>query len=1137
MACMRRFSLSLLLALFWLILARSVWCAPATNWTWIWTPDGTHPSETLFFRERFRLTKKPLSARLLITADDSFTAYLNERKTPVARGNDWTTVLEFDLTSQVRAGDNLLAIEVRNTGGAGGLLYKLIVQMPGGKTLSVFSNARVHVNRRVPPLWTLFAVDDSNWPRAVEIAPPNKGPWGKLRGAPVPDPSRLTRLWDMRAGAAPGEDPYSRPRNVGDRMLLCASVSSPTEMQILSSAGFTLFQTDSDHLSTEETAPNKWDFREADLARQTVHNLGLDWCYFPHEAFPPPWYRQSVPFTRIQCLEHQQPVQAFSPWEPGWADFIDNGYKAIAREFGAKETGKGSSKPVGSGVSALYVGVHGDYGEAGLLMGGRVSVPGQREDWQRRFGNLHDHLGWWCNDPLARADFRAQMLKKYGSLERLNAAWKRSYKSKEEIDYPAKPRGEARREWLDFVDWYHDGVRRAIELNLDAARKYFPTTELMLPAGFSDEDPRGGNDNSLIPKLAARYKADVRSTHGAFKPFAENTATMLGRLGSASRFYGAPFWTEPPSGLTANQEIERIFEAVSQGAKGHFDWATNAIEARDVYYRYGKYLRVEKPVVDVAMFYPAEAQKLRLDQGYAPLFAQACAYLRDVGNFDIVDDRMVQDDCLSRYRVLVLWEGTLADPQTLDKIKAWVNDGGTLVAYDFGKVTTFEGDTSWFTEMFGYVQQLAPARVTERFVGKVPTQYRIAVTSPEAADFLGSDWYMAETEGGVSFRWTGANATMRLPVDPEKGYVLMIRAYVPPDATQKTRRVLLNGREIGRLDSPGDVTYRFPVTTDALNEHNVALLTFQCETFQRTDNPQDKRPLGVRIQSVSLVEPTATEGDDVTPPVGAFRMELDLNKLNTDWTRRYGKGLTIYFPATRQLIKAYLEVVRRAIYRLSAIDPGRRDALPVDNSYDGVYATLFTDKVLYYNPKDTAVTKTVTIPSEAFAQWRGEVAIPTETSWKLTLEPHSLGAIYFSPPPQELLFECEKFTDLGGNKAIAYADCSPGKGVSGVHIGKGSAISTRFVVETAGRYALYVRCLRSGKLEPVDVLLDGQAIQPVNAKAGQTLLAATLPLARGTHTLTLRARPTRDVRADFILLTNDPTIAGYGFGVRTAAVE
>ena len=44
----------------------------------------------------------------------------------------------------------------------------------------------------------------------------------------------------------------------------------------------------------------------------------------------------------------------------------------------------------------------------------------------------------------------------------------------------------------------------------------------MLPVGFGDENPRGGNDNSLLPRIAARSRVDVRSTHGGFQSFAAN---------------------------------------------------------------------------------------------------------------------------------------------------------------------------------------------------------------------------------------------------------------------------------------------------------------------------------------------------------------------------------------------------------------------------------------------------------------------------------------------------------------------------------------------------------------------------------------------------------------------------------------
>lgn len=1112
-------------------------CCAATNWTWIWANDGTRPPETIFFRQRFTLPRAPVSATLLITADDTCTAYLNEIKKPVAESMDWTTVQEINVTRYLKAGENLLAIQCRNTGGPGGLLYKLRMRFSNGKTLALFSDAQVKVNRRPPPLWNTFALNDSAWPSAKEIAPANGGVWGPLRGAPQPDPTRIVRLWDIHAGSDPNADPYARPRTIGDRMLLSSSVSSASDMKILSKAGFTLFQTDSDHLSTEEIAPGRWNFQTADAARQTVQKLGLDWSYFPHYAFPPKWRRDQGGFIKIQCLEHQQTIPAFSAWDATWPDFIGEGYGALAKQFGSSASGR---------VNALNVGIHGDYGESGFFMGARVSVEGQREDWQRRFGNLHDHIGFWCGDPQARQDFRNAMLAKYGSLSALNSAWKRDFRAASDIAFPDHVRGEAKQEWLDFTDWYQSGIGSAIEANLGAARKRFPDTLLMLPAGFSDRDPRGSADNSLIARTAAKFKAAVRSTHGGYRPFAENAASMFGSLGSASRFYNAPFWTEPPGTLTANEEVGRIFEAVSQGAAGYFDWSSNALANRDVFYRYGKFLRVEKPVVDVAMFFPAEANHLRVENGvYQPpaLFDRACAYVRDYANFDVVDDRMVLDGCLSNYRILALWEGTQADAATLDKIRQWVNDGGVLLAYDFGKVTTFDGDTSWFKDLFGYVQELAPARLNERYVGNIPRQYGFLPGQIETGDFLNGDWYEPDKESPLA-RWTGANATVLLPVLPEKSYTLVVRAAIPSEAAALKHEVLINGRSVGELASSGEVVYRFVLPDGILDDKPLATLSFQSQTYQPSktnEASKDTRLLGAHIFSIQLVEQGETEAADILPPPGLIRRELEVRRLNAasnqSWARIYGKGLTIYFPANRQLLKGYVEVLRRAIYHLSSIDPARRDALRVDDDNDGVYATLLTDKVLYYNPKDSAVTKKVSIPAAAFAAWKGEVAIPTDTNWTLKLEPHSIGAIYFTPPSQELLYECEKFTDLGGLKPTADARCSPGIGASCVLLLKGAAISTRFALDTPGRYAIYTRCLRNGSVEPADVLIDNVAFPAVNRRVGQTLFVGYATLPRGTHTLTLRARSGQDVRADFVLLSNDPTVAGYDFAVRTAPLD
>lgn len=1124
-------------------------CAPAPPvWAWIWAADGTHPPETVYFRTHFRLPKTIMAAKLLITADDNFRAYLNETKRPVAEGYDWTTVQEFDLTKQVQAGDNLLAIETQNTGGAGGLLFKLVVTLPGGKTQTFFSDTKVRYNRHPAPGWQRFKYDEASWPLAVVVAPLGGGAWSGVHGALVADPSHLLRLWDIRAGGEPNEDPYTRLRAPGDRMILSTSTASLSDMQVLSSLGFTLFQTDSDNLSTEEVASGRWDWHTQDAARQAVQSLGLDWCYFPHYAFPPAWYRATVPFTQIECLEHQKPVAAFSPWDPTWGPFINRGYDALARQFPPQPDPKANKR---AGLSAINVGIHGDFGEAGLLNGARVSpgVPIQREDWIRHFGNDHDHLGWWCNDPKARADFRNSMLKKYGALEALNVAWKRAFKTVEEVTYPTAPRPEAPREWLDFVDWYQGSVGNAVDLNLNAARTHFPNNLLMLPAGFPDENPRGGNDNSLLPKLAAKYHAEVRSTHGGLYPFAGNAATMIGRLGSASRFYKVPFWTEGQINLTPEQETERIFEAVSQGAKGYFDWAKNAVANRDIFFRYSKYMRVEQPIVDVAMFYPAEAQKLRPDQPYAPLFAQACASVRDFANFDIVDDRMVLDGCLDRYRVLVLWEGTRADQTTLDKIKAWVLNGGVLLCYDFGKVSNFDGGTPWYdqADLFGYIQELAPARLAERYIGTVPAQYRLQVGDPENANYLadgGDGWYPPQKENGLTRRWTREKAGLNLPVNPDRAYTLLVRATLPDDAAGLKHVVYVNDVQVGVMNSAGDVTYRFLVSQDILsrnpNNRSIAMLRFQSETVRASmpipGSPEAHPPVGLLVQGVQMVE-SGTQEADALPPPGTMRRELNIGLLNTQWARQAGKGLTIYYPATKKLLYGYFEVIRRVVYHLSSIDPTHRDALTTDDTDDGIYATLFKDKILFYNSRNEKVAKTVKIAPAAFAAWKNEIAPPAETSWTVTLDPHSIGAVYFTSPPQELLYECEDFSAPGDLKPTEDPTCSPGQGPSCIIIPKGKSISTRISIDIPGQYTLFVRAVRAGKITPVEVLIDDQPVSPVNAKAGQTLLAGLVTLTKGKHTITLRPPVGLDARADFLVLTNDPTIGGYDFATHAVPVE
>ncbi len=1134
--------------------AQTVVSSPAPSpaaWSWIWAPDGSKPPETLYFRKSFRLAHKPLHAYLYITADQTFSAYINAVSQPVATGHDYASVQKFEVGRWLHAGRNLLAVQCANNSSQGGLLFKLVVQETRTRQVSIFSDSTVRVNRNPPLRWRSPALNESKWPAAAVLAPAGGGVWGALHGALFTNYARIVRIWNISAGLQNGANPYTAARQQGSRMLLSASVGTPAEMRILKSEGFTLFQTDANPLSTEETAPGYWDWNRAENAFHYVKNYGLDWSYSEQEAFPAAWYYNQHPYTRLECTEHNQTVDAFSLWDPQWPSFIEKGYKQLRKQFGPVKNPDGSlTHP----LSAIVVGVSGEYGNVGTLTGLRILNPLQRAEWLKRFGSLHDHEGFWCADTKAMRSFRKTMMNQYKTLDALNAAWHTSYQSPDDIVYPdpvnQEPDDNGRQHYLDFIQWYRASVGHAMEMNLTAARQNFPHTMLSVTADFPDENLRGGNDNSLIPKLAARYNAAVRSMHGSFKPFADDAATMLGRLGSACRFYGAPFWIAPSSDTTPDQTVQRIYEALSQGAAGIFDWASNAASAgnQNVYYQYNRLLRVDRPVVDVAVFYPAMAQEIRPQQGYDTLFARECARLRDLADFDIVDDRMVDDGCLSSYRVLILWQGTICTPQTLAAIKQWVNSGGVLAAYDFGKVTTFTNSNAWFKDLFGYVQQLNPAQVTQRYAGTLPAAYRMGVGEPQQSSYLSGAWSAPLVTGSDLRRWAGAAADITLPLNAAHRYVLTIHAILPPQAQGMQHLVQLNGVTLGSIDSTGDLRYRFVIPQHVMQQNDdqgihLYTLTFKNQTFPAPAGENGMpagTPMGVEIQSIALRETSAEPSAAALP--GVLQQHLNLSLLTSttsdqSWVRRYGQGLTVYFPATRTLMKGYLAVLNQIIYHLSDIDPTRHNALPIDGADNGVYATLFPDKILYYNSTNEPVALHVDIPAALFSQWKGVVDTPSQNSWTLTLPPNSIHGIYFDVQPQELLYECEGFTTPGRWKTQSSPDCSPGSGPDCVWVGGGGSITTHIQIAASANFKVYVRALHGSTLVPASVLVDGAALTGSNTPAGNTLLAGSVQLQQGTHTLTLQAPAGEAMRADFVLLSSDADVSGYRFALSTVPIS
>ena len=134
----------------------------------------------------------------------------------------------------------------------------------------------------------------------------------------------------------------------------------------------------------------------------------------------------------------------------------------------------------------------------------------------------HVHGGYWCGDDYARADFRDSIRRKFGTLADLNQRWGLELTDREAVAPPEAPAElagearelaipEARRRWLDFVDWYQDAWGEFLVKATGIVRQHFPDGELILSLGYGAEPVPWGNDQSRHIKRIAEAGAAAQT--------------------------------------------------------------------------------------------------------------------------------------------------------------------------------------------------------------------------------------------------------------------------------------------------------------------------------------------------------------------------------------------------------------------------------------------------------------------------------------------------------------------------------------------------------------------------------------------------------------------------------------------------
>lgn len=506
-----------------------------------------------------------------------------------------------------------------------------------------------------------------------------------------------------------------------------------------------------------EREPGKWDWSRQIEVADKQHAGGLEYDPYLWLMNPPAWMRQgegAIPVTVpgepgapdhctvMRCLEHDEPTQTLSIWDPATVQWFERYYRECHKAMGDK-------------IGRIYVGLVGPYGE------GNYPLP--------IFDFLkigHCHEGYWCGDAYARKAFVQSFKKRYRTLTALNSAWGTSFGKWEEVTFPEEIKAgkllkaeertdpKARRRWVDFIEWYHQSL---IDFSVDvtkAAMKYFPAEKLKMKPGGA-----AGGVNPIawgtycpgyakaigelkVPGSKSKVRLQPADCHGT--PFADRW------YGTAYRFYGIPFTTEPAGGMDEKTFRRRVFMDSSNGTSEMFsyEWEKHMADGLKWIHLY----RGIASITDVAVLCPTTWYRMNGDVW--PVI-RAADGLRDITDFEVADELLVKDDYLakSKTRVLMWLGGPVVDRPVLEKIVRWVENGGILVANMAQAPTDIEGRNDLGQKLFPPVSQDKPLPTTMKLgkglivndpipgnmaTRKFAEMMRAAVYHPEKLGPLGS---------------------------------------------------------------------------------------------------------------------------------------------------------------------------------------------------------------------------------------------------------------------------------------------------------------------------------------------------------------------------------------------------------------
>jgi two-component sensor histidine kinase len=146
--------------------------------SWIWETN-TFDRQTVLFWNSFDIPEKSTvtCARLRITADNEYILYLDGRE--LGRDAEWRHIYEYDITSLLKPGHHVLAVDAYNSSREAGFLFGLKAGLSSGKVVGVKSDTSWFIVPDKVSGWERKSQPPDTWHNAIVISGIDTGPWGK----------------------------------------------------------------------------------------------------------------------------------------------------------------------------------------------------------------------------------------------------------------------------------------------------------------------------------------------------------------------------------------------------------------------------------------------------------------------------------------------------------------------------------------------------------------------------------------------------------------------------------------------------------------------------------------------------------------------------------------------------------------------------------------------------------------------------------------------------------------------------------------------------------------------------------------------------------------------------------------------